>query len=421
MVYGSNGMGKSPRAKRWFYGGLLILIVFMGLAARLALAYHGGNKPVPWGDEWQYVAIGRNLVEGHGYSVVPDRPTALRVPVTSLLVSAIYATGKHELVRARIAWSFLDMLNLYLVVVLALLISRNRLVALLAAAGYSLHPLFPMMASKVMSETPFTLLFLASLVLLVSHWYTRSWWTLCLSAVTVGLSMLSRPTSALFPILVVLLIILGARREHRPWLARAAVYLLLIAVVLLPWVVRNQLVFKEFIPLSTFGAAPFWCGAGAGPNGTQLIGPWCDERTRQATTKMREMDADRFVRREAVRIARSHPLHWLGLAVERFFSLWFRMFKSGWTSPLGIMLAIANAVMLWLGWMGIRKTGQPMVTRTFLAVFIYFSFLHMISYAELRYSMPAYAFILPFTAVGLVDLLSRFSPAMKNLTDEVSV
>lgn len=390
-------------AARWVL--VLALIMIAGIGMRWAII-HNDHRDGPWGDEWQYEAIGRNLAEGHGYSVY-NRPTALRVPVTPLLVAAIYAVGKHDLVRARIVWSVLDILTCLLIFRLTLLIGGTRLAGLIAAAVYSLNPYFAFLGSHVMSETPFTFLFLASLVLFVLYWRTKSWWSLCLSGIVLALSTLARPTGFLYPAVIVCLLFLVGRRHRAPWLAQSAVYLLMVGLTMLPWVIRNGVALKSFVPLSTYGGATLWCGSGAGPNGELIIGPWCDKTIKATMDRLSEVDADRYLKRQALAAIRERPVHWLHLGLIKFVRLWFRVLKPGWTSPLGLLLTLVNVGILVLTWTQVRKPEHAFLRQSVIAVFIYFTVLHVITYAELRFSIPAYAYFLPFAAVALTELLGK--------------
>lgn len=389
---------------------ILIFIIIAGIAMRWGAIRRDASQG-PWGDEWQYEAIGHNIIEGHGYTLF-GRQTALRVPVTSLMVAAIYATGKHDLLRARHIWSVMDALTCLLIFCLALLIGGSRLSGLLAAAVYAFDPYFAFIGSHVMSESPFTVLFLASLVTFIAYWRTKSWWWLCASGITLGLSMLARPTSFLYPVVTACLLFLWARRHGRTWFAQTVVYVLMALIVVAPWAIRNQRVFGEFVPLSTFSGATLWCGSGAGPHGDLVIGPWCDKRLWDTASSMSEPEADRYIRDDALATMRRHPGHWLRLGVIKFLRVWFRITKPGWLSAMGLLLALVNLSILVLTWLQVRRSRHVLLRQSVIAVFAYFTFVHVVTYGELRYSIPVYAYYLPFATTALVDLLVSRVPAL---------
>lgn len=387
---------------RWAF--VLLLIMVAGIGIRWGMVYHD-FRAGQWGDERHYEPIGRNIAEGHGYSF-RGRPTALRAPVAPLLVAAIYVFTPHDLLWARIFWSIMDVLTCVLIFYLTLLIGGTRLAGLVASALFSINPYFAFIGSHVMSETPFTILFLASLTLFVAYWRNKSWWWLCLSGVVMGLSILARPTACLYPVATVLLLFLGGHRHRSPWVMRAMVYTLMVGLTMAPWVIRNAIALKSFIPLTTFGGATLWCGSGAMPGGGLVIGPWADSKTYgtyAAMYQLSEVDADRYLRHEAMTAIRQHPGHWLKLGAIKFIRLWFRMARPGWTSLLGLFLVAVNAGILLLTWLNVRRSEHVMLRQSIVAVFIYYSVLHIITYAELRYSIPAYAYFLPFASIELIN------------------
>lgn len=387
---------------RWVF--LLVLIMVVGLGARWAFIHHD-YRAGGWGDEQDYEAIGRNIAEGHGYSSIYGRPTARRVPIVPFLVAAIYSVTPHDLVLARILWSVMDILTCLLIFYLTILIGGSRLAGLIAAAVFSLHPYFCFIGSHVLSETPFALLFLASLTFMAAYWRSNSWRLLCLSGLTMGLSMLARPTSFMFPLVIVLLLYLAYRRHRSPWRIKSVVYLFMAMLPLTPWAARNAVVFKSFVPLSTFGGVTLWCGSGATEGGGLIIGPWRDAKAWKTMGHMSEVDSDRYLKREAIAAIRRHPGHWLKLGAIKFIRLWFRIPKPGWSSLLGIPLMLVNSSILLLTWLNAKNSQSSILRQSIVVVFIYYCLLHMITYAELRYSIPAYAYFLPFASVQLVDRL----------------
>lgn len=397
----------------------LIVILLIGVSLRLFLVHHGKTKLQLWGDEWQYHEIGWSLATGHGYRLC-GHLTAGRVPVTPLLVAAIYAsTGKYNEFYPQSAWAFLDIVNCLLVFALAVVVSRSRTIGVIAAAMYMFHPVFTRLSSHVLTEVPFIAMFLSSLLLLILYWRSKSWKLLCLSGMAMGLSMLSRPTTVLFPMIVIALMFVEARREKSPWIAMAVLYVIVTGAVVAPWTIRCSLLFKEFVPLSTYGGWGLWSGAGTGPHGEILMGPWVDKPAQKVVDTYSEVDADRYLKKEAIRVIMKDPLHWIALDIGKFFTLWFRMFKPESCTLLGILLGLSNLLILVFAWWGTRLTGNRMLMQLLISVFVYFSIMHMATYAELRYAAPAYAYMIPFATIGLIAWLSRFVPALRTIASEI--
>jgi 4-amino-4-deoxy-L-arabinose transferase-like glycosyltransferase len=288
---------------------------------------------------------------------------------------------------------------------LAMMVGRNRPAALIAASIYAFHPYIARAGSRILSEIPFNALYLSALILLIAYWRSRSLKHLCLSALFLGLSVLTRPSTVLFPALIVLLLFLDGRRERTPWLGRAFLYCMVTGLVILPWTIRCSLAFKTFIPISTAGGYPLWSGAGPGSHGEIVICPPYVPDVNKKILKMNEIQADHYLTQEAKKLIRARPMHWLYLDTTKFFTLWFRMFRDGSTSASGILTSLVSLAILVLAWFGARMSGDRRLMQLMIGMFAYFSLMHMATYAELRYVIGAYSYMMPFAGIAVVHLL----------------
>ncbi len=415
------GPDKLDRRRNALYTIILIVVILTGLGLRLALVYHDRATAGQFGDEPHYESIGRSLVEGHGYRIqpVPDQPprlSALRTPIAPLLVSLVYLAGPHKPIRAEIAWAFMDMINVLLVFHLGMMVTRNRPASLIAAAMYAFHPYIVRSGSRILSEIPFNIMYLSALMLLVSYWRSKSVKQLCFSALFLGLSILTRPSTVLFPALVMLLLFLDGRREKAPWLGRAFLYCVITGLVILPWTIRCSLAFKHFIPISTAGGYPLWSGAGPGPHGEIVICPPYVPEVNNKILKMDEIQADRFLTQEAKKLIRARPMHWLYLDMTKFFTLWFRLFRDGSMSMSGLLTTFGNLAILILAWFGVRVSGDRRLVNLLIGMFVYFSVIHMTTYAELRYVIGAYSYMMPFAGLAIVHMLNAVQTRIRPRT-----
>ena len=98
---------------------------------------------------------------------------------------------------------------------------------------------------------------------------------LCAAAAGVlfGLSLLAKPVYVffvLFPFLMLIALLLTAFRARHPEILKSTLFLGGVAAVLIPWTVRNALIFGEIVPLTTGSGAVFH-----GANQPEVFGePW---------------------------------------------------------------------------------------------------------------------------------------------------
>ena len=238
---------------------LLALLVF-GFALRLGVAIVMGLNKTPIsdsGDAEQYDAYAWNLVEGRGYRGMSygvedqDHLTAFRPPGISIVWAGLYRVFGHRYDVVRITQCLVTTASILQVYS----IGRrcfNETVGLLAAAGYAVYPSALFYTTRLGSEALATFWFLwfidSCLRFAERPSYSRGVW----AGTLLGISSLSRPNLVvMIPLLVVWAI--WQFRKQRGAMTQALLIPLVAIAVLIPWWVRNYVVFHRFIPISTMG------------------------------------------------------------------------------------------------------------------------------------------------------------------------
>jgi hypothetical protein len=146
-----------------------------------------------------------------------------------------------------------------IVYLLALEVVASRRGALVAAAFYALSFESMFWATRLLSETLFTGLMVASLLLVIRGQKRKSYLLLSLSGVALGLGALVRPIAVYLPFLFVFYILLSGGRSH---LKRSCLYagamLIALGITILPWHVRNYRVFGHFALSNVSRSNPCW-------------------------------------------------------------------------------------------------------------------------------------------------------------------
>jgi len=247
----------------------------LGLAAaalRVAIAIPCLDR-MPGGDGLFYPLLAYSLSEGHGLQVhepfIGETVRALYPPLYPLVLSAWNdAFG--------LATGALCALNLLIDGAAALLIVRLGQRVGSAGAGRAaawLYLIWPsvLLSSPVAQKEGLVTL----LVLALTHGWLRARTTpdaraILSVGVTSGLLALTQP--ALVPLSAILGVLLTWRTPAT--LARAASGGAIVAALLmLPWWLRNWLVFHSFVPLTSAGGMSLWIGNNPDATGNWLAGP----------------------------------------------------------------------------------------------------------------------------------------------------
>jgi 4-amino-4-deoxy-L-arabinose transferase-like glycosyltransferase len=239
--------------KRWT---AVAAIVLLALAVRVAaVAIDTGYTPQ--NDSGDYDRHARSIAASFSYpppipTVAPNGgPSAFRAPGYPLLLGGVYALTGDSVEAGRYLNAILGAAGVLLLYLIAARIFSRR-VALVAAALMAVYPPLVMLSLELYSEPLFIDLMLgAVLAAFVYRDDRRLRWALLAGALA-GLATLTRQNGVL--LLAVLLFALWLPPRRRWAAARAPLAALLIAVALIvPWTVRNYVVFNEFVPLSTGG------------------------------------------------------------------------------------------------------------------------------------------------------------------------
>jgi hypothetical protein len=274
------------------------------------------------------------------------------------------------------------------------------------------NPYLIFFTGQLLTETFFTALLAWGMVLLIycrgpwpeGRWQMLGWIT---GALLLGLAVLVRPGALALPAL------LGAAaavvnyregRAYRTWwpLPVATVMILITALVLLPWAMRNRYLLGTWVWTSTNDGITQYDGFGPDATGasdqsfTQKM-PWLSEMTVVARSRYLGNLADRWMK--------DHPLDSLELAVIKIGRTWSPMpLSSEYGSRttyvviglvFGVMLDLLIALGFWQ-----RQLAGPVKSFLLLPA-VYFTIAAALSVGSLRYLIPAQAPMAIVAASGL--------------------
>jgi hypothetical protein len=217
-----------------------------------------------------------------------------------------------------------------------------------------------------------------------------------------GLGILTRETTLYFS--PVLALWLGIRSARPGGAKRAALFLATAAMVVVPWTARNWVVFRDFVPVSTFGALNLWQGnarlsrdevyarvdaAGgpmeqyhfAGRMGVQAIierqPSWLFEKLREEMPRFWEADSEALVniaRGAYGAVSKRAEAFWRGVVVAPYIVV-----ALGFAAGLAL-LPLDRKMALLVGFLG------------------YYNLLHVVTYGWSRFRLPAMPVVLTLSA-----------------------
>lgn len=338
------------RSKVSLHLSVLLLILFVGLLLRVTYLrelVHAPDYAAPLTDAAFHDYWARALVSGDWTPPEPQpdpeiRTTPfLRPPGYPYFLASVYWLTGSSYLTIRIVQMGLGLLSC----VLGYVLGRSlfgRGVGLILAGLLSVYWAFIYYEGEL--QEPFALVLLALLlILLLRLWAARpSWLRAGAAGLLLGLFALVRPNILLFAPVVVwwLWWVIRRRQGSRHFAISAAALLLGTGLAVLPVTVRNYLVARDFVLISSNGAINLYIGNNAESDGVTARFPELRQLSGQsgwnwftypalvrgvATELGRPLkysEASAYFTRKAIRYIRDNPIRCLRLAAKRALLFW---------------------------------------------------------------------------------------------------
>jgi hypothetical protein len=193
-------------------------------------------------DTGSYLVVAESLLR-HGRFGVDSTPDITRTPGYPIFLIPGLSGGQLEAVTLVLQIA-LSVVSVSLVFGLAHLVSRRRDIAWWAALLYAVEPLSVIYASKLLTETLFTTLVLATSYGLAAYVRRPTWGRVLVVALGLAAAAYVRPIAYFLPVVVALcLMIVSVRRARRRPVGRMVGHVVLLLVVAMGltglWRVRN--------------------------------------------------------------------------------------------------------------------------------------------------------------------------------------
>jgi len=395
---------------------------------RMVLLYHGWKTTptavrdfVPYGYELGRVA--RAIVAGEGFSsplrMVDTGPTVWFTPIYPYLVAAIFKIWGTYSFLSRIiiqtvnsAFAALTIIPIYSIAKR----SFGNAVAVSASWFWVFLPtslFFPLtwIWDTSMAALFLALIFWATLAMEEAHngWHWAGYGALWAIGVSINPAMLS-----LLPFLLGWLI-WDARRDGAPWFKFSTIAIVVFAMALVPWTVRNYRVFGKVIVLRSNFGLELWLGNN--PSVPDTWSPWMHPNdSPEEARKYQRMGEIAYMadkQEQAIAFMRTHPADTMRFIFRRFVNNWLAISDSpldSWSySPLYIklfvVLNISLSLFTLLGALFAYRNGRPDAF-PYAMVLLIFPLIFYLTHASLRYRFPMDPIMMVLSAYGVAQCVA---------------
>ncbi|MBI1975902.1 MAG: glycosyltransferase family 39 protein [Candidatus Omnitrophica bacterium] len=200
-----------------------------------------------------YERLAVNILEGHGFTAMdasPFAPTAVRPPLYPLWIAFVYFIFGQNLMPLFYSQTVLGALTIPIVYLIGKE-AHSEKTGLLGAFLFAIHPYPQFYATCLFAEVLYSFLLACAILFLCKAWkrpdWSKGWW---ISGILMGLAALTRSELFLYPLLLIMLAFFLKREKKFLLMKGVAIFSISMGLVLLPWTVRNFVHYKKVIPIS---------------------------------------------------------------------------------------------------------------------------------------------------------------------------
>lgn len=394
----------------------LVAILLSSFLASLIFSFYFRIHPVVDAQAYDQIAV--NIVEGYGFkedrskSFQWDNAIVRAGPGYEYFLAGIYAVFGHRYEAVWVVQAIMHAASAFLIYLIAYRLFREegRRIGLLAAGLFGFWPDLIEISAMLMTETLY-LFFTIAVVYVFVRMYavpTSRGGALLLGAMT-GLAILTRPPLILF--VPILLFFFWQKHTYRA----LGYFLFALGAALLPWVIRNYLIYHQVILTTMIGEFNLWVGNTLLADGGQLAGGY--NPLKEYVDQFGYLDLKQKAKAEFFGFIAMHPLVFLKLCllrVIRYLSLirpmgfWFYQKGLGEAIMVGSSLVWIAGVFLtgFAGLISAWKTRQPLM-RYVVLLAITAPLLLLPTVVQSRYRFQIYPFLALFGAFFAVSYMRK--------------
>jgi len=407
---------------------VLALAVFaMAIIPRAAWVAYNDRPPQGLNDPVMYNLLSDLMADGDGYirptgEAFAYYPVGFPATVAGLKKAGEFFGWERSIFSIKMMNGMLGALT---TVAIFLIASRlfDRRVGLAAGALHAVFPSQVYYTGTILSEPLFTFLFVAALLILLWKPWSREgmpYPQLFAAGLVLSAATMTRGITLMFP-LVLLAIWFFYLDSRRRALLQTAVLFAGIAVLIVPWSIRNTLAFDQFTGPSTNLGDDLCIGNFDGADGRFTLSGKCFEGVEGMTPQEVELYRNREGLKIAVQDVVAHPLRMPKLIAQKAYWLLYKDDDGIWAAESygndpfipeprkGILTFAANAVYYATGIVVILGAAAFALSRDIRRAFVLIAMLYVLAvplafFGDPRFHYPAIPLAVIIAAATLLML-----------------
>jgi 4-amino-4-deoxy-L-arabinose transferase-like glycosyltransferase len=382
-----------------------------------------------------YDLLAGNLLKGNGYRFYPETAkTLMREPGYPIFLAGIFLIFGNGFTGVKLTNMFLALVTVWPMRRIARRVSRSQVLILGTPLLFLFHPATVIAESRGGVEILFALLLTLFALTLYRAIERNRRWDYVVSGAMLGLTVLVKSTPILFPIFLLAYLLVFEHRKG-PKLAicwNIALMVIAMFVVLSPWIVRNYLLTRKFVPT----ASVLGVSAHAGQYiHTHLSGDssWA-QVDREAARERRKLaqelgypfkdvtgayyqyfyssdDEVKFsndLLKGVISEYQRSPIVFIRDVGSNLFNIWFRG-KTWASTRINMIVQLPYLVLAIIGTVLSVRDRQFKIIAPLVCIIIYYVAAYVPILAQARYSVPLIPFLSVLACITLMTAQRRFT------------
>lgn len=396
---------------------ILITVLATGFILRLIWIFFFSPQELV-SDSLHYHRLAESVLSGKGYFF--RNFYAFRPPGYSFFLAGVYSIFGVSTLAVKIVQAILGIATAFIIYLLTKKLSNSR-TALIAMSFFAFYPQFIRYPGGIISETLFLFLFILCVYFFYKYIDTSSHKEGIVAGILLGLSALTREAALYFVVFIIIWMFLyRGKGNARNILKKSLLIFTCVILTIIPWTIRNYLVYPKFVLISTNSGTNFYHGnnplATGGfddhlmlPPGLKFPGHMTDDLPPREYHYL-ENEANEVAFKEGAQFILDNPVNTFRLAFRKMFILlrppYYQIhFRDLFSLQQAMMLFwfVSYVFVLIAGTNGIfyafRENWRKWILLFFWIILI--CAMHIAAFAMTRYRLPIIPFLIIFAAVAM--------------------
>lgn len=373
----------------------------------------------------EMIEVATNIVKGNGFSAKfifdkDTKPTAIMAPIYPYSLSLLLRYfGMNGYLIIQLIQAIVSSLICVILYLTGLRVFNNERVALIASFLSIFYLPLIYYCTVIWSGIFFVFLVTLYIYNLLKSESEPGWYRIILSGLILGIALITDPVMVSFIPLSSIWVLLNLKTDFKTSLKRVILMVGLSLLIVLPWTIRNYMVFDRFVFIKSHLGFNFWLGNNPYATGTEKL-------TNKDSTdyklpdeeydylmNLNESERDRLFLSKALTFIKENPEKVIRLFLKKFKSFWWIIEnkKAGFTDDNKVKaMKITYGIPFLLALLGMLLSYNRIKYCSLIWLFLLsLSFIYSLTIvAVYRYRLPVEPYLLLFAAVTISKIADRF-------------